>query len=227
MPNEKHKCPISQEELIHDNINDFILVKVSNTEIERATHAHYFIHSSIQNVFFGLEKCPLTRATEEYQALYLKDLSAKLKIQVLGLTDSTEFNLFLANKELQNHIKTGSFTFKETAINPTTTIDEFKNLITSYPLQIDAIMNTMNNATLLHYFAQDNKTEFVTALIDKGADKEAKDNNGKTPLHWAAIQGHTATALALITAGADIEAKGNHDWTPLHLASIEGHTEIV
>ena len=96
MPNVSQMCPMSQEDLTTDKINDFILVKSSNVGAEQASHTYYFIHNSAQNLFFGLSECPLTRVTEEYQALYLNDLSAELKEQVLGLTDNTEFNPFFA-----------------------------------------------------------------------------------------------------------------------------------
>ena len=238
-----HACPISLEELTIANANDFILVKVI-TGADACSH--YFIHNSAQNQFFGLDKCPNTRAKGEYKALYLKNLSAELKIQVLGLKDNTEFNLFLANEELQNDIKTGSFTFKTVATNPATTLEEFKNLLTTYPLQKHAIINTANNESLRHYFARENKTEFVEvlmtdlhdaavngetekviSLIAGGADIKAKDNDGKTPLHLAAANGHTETVTALIEARADIEAKDNHGATPLHGAALNRKTETV
>ena len=122
MPNVSQMCPMSQEDLTTDKINDFILVKSSDGGAEQASYTYYFIHNSAQNLFFGLSECPLTRVTEEYQALYLNDLSAELKGRVLGLTDTAEFKLFFANEELQNDIKTGSFTFKTVATNPATVL---------------------------------------------------------------------------------------------------------
>ena len=218
MPNVSQRCPISQKELEIANVDEFILVNVITGP---GSCSYYFIHNSAQNLFFGLDKCSVTRATEEYKVLYLRDLSDGLKEQVLGLADNTEFNPFFAKEELQPHIKNGSFTFKTVATNPATTLEEFENLLTRYPLLIDAIMNTMNNATLLHYFAQDNKTEFVEALIAAGANKEAKTNAGLTPLHWAAHEGHTATVNALIEKGAEIEAKDKNGCTPLHIAAAK------
>jgi ankyrin repeat protein len=246
-----HKCPISLEEPTIANANDFILVKVITGA---DSCSYYFIQNLVQNQFFGLDKCPNTRAKGEYKALYLKDLSAESKAQVLGLKDTSEFNLFLANEELQNDIKIGSFTFKTVATNPATTLQEFKNLLTSYPLQKHAIIDPANNESLLYYFANNNKTEFVTALIDAGvsinntalheaakngeteevnsliaggADIKAKDNDGKTALHAATQLGKTKTALALITHGAEKEAIDDNGKTPLHLAAANGHTETA
>ena len=224
MPNISQRCPISQKELEIANVDEFILVNVITGP---GSCSYYFIHNSAQNLFFGLDKCPITKSTEEYKVLYLRDLSDGLKEQVLGLADNTEFNPFFAKEELQPHIKNGSFTFKTVATNPATTLEEFENLLTRYPLLIDAIMNTMNNATLLHYFAQDNKTEFVEALIAAGANKEAKTKNGQTPLHIAAGKENAAVAGTLIGLGADIEAKDILGNTPLHGAAIFGHSETV
>ena len=254
MPNVSQICPLSKEELTIDNTNEFILVKSRDAGAEQASYTYYFIQTSAQNLFFGLDKCPITKSTEEYQALYLKDLSAELKGRVLGLTDTAEFNLFFKNKGLQNYIKTGSFTFITVVTNPTTTLEEFKNLITTYPLQMNAIINTVNKDTLLHYFTIKNKAEFVEvlvkavvsinntnihtaaqkghtetvqALIKAGAKIEAKDNQGKTPLHAAAAEGHTETALALIAANADINAKSCYGLKPLHMAAKNGKTETL
>jgi ankyrin repeat protein len=229
MQNENHICPLSQEELEIANVDEFILVNVITGP---DSCSYYFIHNSAQNQFFGLDKCSVTRATEEYKVLYLRDLSDGLKEQVIGLTDTTEFNLFLANEELQNDIKTGSFTFKTVATNPSTTLQEFENLLASYPLQMDAIIvpdsnQPGSNITLLHCFASVNNTGFVTALITAGANIEAKDKEEVTPLHMAAYKGYTAMAVTLINAGANINAKNNDDCTPLHIATFGKHHTII
>ena len=82
-----HTCPLSLEELTTaDNIDEFILVKAITGP---DSCSYYFIHSSMKNQFFCLDKCPNTRAKGEYKALYLKDLSAELKELVDGLKDTS------------------------------------------------------------------------------------------------------------------------------------------
>ena len=66
--------------------------------------------------------------------------------------------------------------------------------------------------------------EVAKALIEKGANIEAKYDNGRTPLHdaWSA-----EIAKALIEAGADIEAKDSDGRTPLHRAALYERYEVV
>jgi ankyrin repeat protein len=81
------------------------------------------------------------------------------------------------------------------------------------------------------------------ALLEHGADPEAKDNGGWMPLHWACWNGHLAMVNELLSPndsngtlttlgkrksrGADIDATDNNGNTPLHGASAGGHVAIV
>ncbi|KIW22450.1 uncharacterized protein PV07_12334 [Cladophialophora immunda] len=62
-------------------------------------------------------------------------------------------------------------------------------------------------------------------LLEKGADKESKDNGGQTPLSLAARQGHKEVVRLLLETGAERESKNNGGWTPLLLAARQGHEE--
>ena len=44
------------------------------------------------------------------------------------------------------------------------------------------------------------------ALVDRGADVDAEDDNQRTPLHEACINGYSELALALISRGANVHA---------------------
>ena len=60
------------------------------------------------------------------------------------------------------------------------------------------------------------ETEKVKALLESGADVNAKYMDGETALMAAALKGHTDTVKALLDAGADVETKNNksvsHPW---------------
>ena len=70
--------------------------------------------------------------------------------------------------------------------------------------------------------------ETLRALVEQGADVNARFGDGMTGLHWAARQGNAQIAEFLIGAGADLEATtriGAH--TPLHVASSAGRASVV
>ena len=64
-------------------------------------------------------------------------------------------------------------------------------------------------------------------VIEKGANIEAKENNGWTPLHIACYQGHLPIVQYLIEKGANIEGKDKEQFTPLHIASLFGKIDVV
>jgi len=60
--------------------------------------------------------------------------------------------------------------------------------------------------------------EIVAALLDAGANIEARDEGGETPLHKAAGYGSLGTVAALIAAGADPKARAKDGSLPAVLA---------
>ena len=78
---------------------------------------------------------------------------------------------------------------------------------------------------------QDDHEECVKALLEAGADMNAKNSHGKTALIEAAIRGHVKRLQALITAGADVDEhysmNKNGDETALTEAVSRGKNECV
>ena len=68
-----------------------------------------------------------------------------------------------------------------------------------------AALNT--RYTALHYAAMAGQYYALAVLLQHGANKHARDNNGATALHWAAKGGQEDIVSLLLHYGADRHAK--------------------
>ena len=69
----------------------------------------------------------------------------------------------------------------------------------------------------------------LQALLDAGANPQAKDSYDNTPLHWAAgsSYGNPAVLQFLLAAGADINARTSEGETPLDVATRKENWSAV
>ena len=67
----------------------------------------------------------------------------------------------------------------------------------------------------------------VRALLDAGADANARQPDGATALHWAAHRGDAGMARLLLRAGAEVDAAGAYGVTPLSLAAANANASLV
>ena len=79
----------------------------------------------------------------------------------------------------------------------------------------------------LHRVAASGTPAVVAALLNAGADLEARNNVGSTPLHRVAASGTPAVVAALLDAGADVKKRNTEGWTPLHMAAARGTPALV
>lgn len=77
--------------------------------------------------------------------------------------------------------------------------------------------------TPLMYAAYWGKTVYTKALLEYGADPNAKDTDGYTPLHLAAAKGHFQTVKILLQKQASVDETTKDGMTPLMLAAKDGH----
>jgi len=70
-------------------------------------------------------------------------------------------------------------------------------------------------------------SEVVEALLDSGADINARDEQNQTALHQAANRGHTAVVKFLLERGADVNAKNLFGQTPLLAPVYRGSLDTV
>ena len=68
----------------------------------------------------------------------------------------------------------------------------------------------------------------VRILLDKKANVNCQNWEGKTPIHYVILNGHFEVAKVLLESGANANLQtSDHKLTPLHIAAYNGKTEFV
>jgi ankyrin repeat protein len=73
----------------------------------------------------------------------------------------------------------------------------------------------VKHCTALHMAARRGNVDVAEALLDCGADIEARDTLGETPLRRSVNCDKTEVAALLLSRGADRHSKGSNGLTPL------------
>jgi ankyrin repeat protein len=84
-----------------------------------------------------------------------------------------------------------------------------------------------NKGLTLVKAAKSRDFKLIQALLNQGADVNAKGDTGMTALMYAAMYGELETAKILIDRGADVQYRDEHGMTPLLAGCMMGHADIV
>lgn len=82
-------------------------------------------------------------------------------------------------------------------------------------------------STPLHVAAVHGREKIITALLQHGADCNAKDSNGLTPLAHAAMNGHNEIVKLLLSHGARVSEVDDQRRTVLHWAVIRQREGVL
>lgn len=66
----------------------------------------------------------------------------------------------------------------------------------------------------------------VRSLLDRGADVNARDNDGETALMAASFSGHVGVVKLLLDRGAEVNGRSRTGWTALNLAVKRSNDEV-
>jgi hypothetical protein len=99
---------------------------------------------------------------------------------------------------------------------------DWQSLVTQHRVKRDGL-----GFTPLHRAVQQGSKKSVAALLDKGADAQAKDNEGATAMHHAAKLGRDELIMLLLKHGASINATDSAGRTPLQWVTQEKTKELL
>ncbi len=103
--------------------------------------------------------------------------------------------------------------------------EEITRIIKANPAMRDA--RTGLGSTPLHMAATNPDTGPLKALLEAGADVNAKDMDGNTPLHMAAYSNKFVHSKLLLEAGADVNAVSTGGRTPVAMARKSRADDVI
>ena len=89
-----------------------------------------------------------------------------------------------------------------------------KSLLQEEGVEIDARDETFQR-TALHCACINGNMELAMALVDRGADVDARDEDQRTPLHFACANGNMELVMALVKKGANVYSKSINGYKPI------------
>ncbi|XP_047327173.1 ankyrin repeat-containing protein NPR4-like [Impatiens glandulifera] len=109
-------------------------------------------------------------------------------------------------------------------------VEKLEEIVKKDPLSLDRFLVGRYNWTPLHIAAARNRSDFVSAVLNKTPELiDLLDSRNRTALHVASAKGHTAAVEnILVLSSPDLCLSRDIDGrNPLHLAAMGGHIDVL
>ncbi|MEQ8433893.1 MAG: ankyrin repeat domain-containing protein [Oceanicaulis sp.] len=90
---------------------------------------------------------------------------------------------------------------------------------------VNARLGGEQGPTPLMWAASAGRVDFVEALLEAGADIDARDQTGDSPINYAAFRARPAAVAALLSAGADTTIRGHGN--AAEIAARRGNQDVL
>jgi ankyrin repeat protein len=104
---------------------------------------------------------------------------------------------------------------------------EIAELLLESDTSLDLDVWNKKQQTPLHVACYSGKLDVSRFLIDRGSDKNSREENGFAPLSMASRYGHVDIARLLLDRGSDVNVRDTQGWKPLHYASRYGYHDLA
>jgi len=106
-------------------------------------------------------------------------------------------------------------------------VEELATLLDEHPELVHARSDPSHHHTLLILAAWHGRTSVATLLLDRGADPNAVNLEGRTPLWFSCCGGHVETASLLLARGGKPSVRKEGGSTALMAAAWTGHLPVA
>ena len=156
-----------------------------------------------------------------------RDVNQVTPLHYASINGNMEVVMALVDRGADIHAKNTNNKTPLDVAEETINKEALRNAAAKYKENSEEPNNAINNQ-LFDAVKEDKTTAAdINAILDRGADINARDMNQFTPLFWASMINNVKVAMALIERGADVNVINVDQRTPLHYTCMTGNMELT